>query len=136
MDVNAMFPSNFLKASDLQGQEVSVTISRINYEKMSDGSDKPVVYFMGKEKGLVLNKTNATTIADMYGNDTDAWTNAQITLGTIWTDFQGKQVQAIRVRPNVPQRAGNGQQQPMQGPSGEGYQGNPSLPPVDDEIPF
>ena len=66
------------------------------------GDHKPIIYFEGKEKGIVLNKTNATAIATIYGDDTDDWTGGEIILYSAWVDFQGKQVEAIRIR--VPPR--------------------------------
>lgn len=63
------------------------------------GSDhKMVIYFRGKEKGLVLNKTNANNIAQMFGDETDNWIDQSIVLFSAWVDFQGKTVEAVRVR--------------------------------------
>jgi hypothetical protein len=39
-----------------------------------------VVYFQGKQKGLVTNKTNANNIAALYGDDTDDWIGQKIML--------------------------------------------------------
>jgi hypothetical protein len=98
MNVNEVFPSNYLKAADLQGREIPVMIDRVEME--SFGQDqKAIVYFRGKQKGVVLNKTNAMNIAGAYGDDTDGWVNQPVVLFSVWTDFQGKSVQAIRIRP-------------------------------------
>ncbi len=70
MKINEAFPSNYLKAADLQDREVTVTMADVKMEKLGDDS-RPVLYFRGKEKGLVLNKTNANNIASRYGDDTD-----------------------------------------------------------------
>lgn len=75
MDINGVFPSKYLKAADLQGKDVTLTIEEVSVEDVGgqgDASDsKPVLFFQGKEKGLVLNKTNANTISGMYGPETD-----------------------------------------------------------------
>src|SRR5574338_369190 len=97
MQVSQVFPSNYLKASDLQGRAVNVKIDRVEIEKIGT-DDKPVLYFQGKEKGMVLNKTNANNIAYLYGQETDDWNGAEITLFEAMVDFQGKTVPAIRVR--------------------------------------
>jgi hypothetical protein len=56
------------------------------------------VYFKGKEKGLVLNKTNGNMIAEVAGDDdTDNWGGASIVLYPTRVDMQGKRVDAIRV---------------------------------------
>src|SRR6185369_9412615 len=91
------FPSQYLKAADLGGREIRVTMGRVEREKI--GTDlKLVLFFEGKEKGLVLNKTNANTIGDGYGDDTDDWYKQPIILFSVKTDYQGKVVDAIRCR--------------------------------------
>ena len=98
MNINDQFPSKFLKAADLNGGEVVVTIKDCIVEEI--GEDKrPVLYFAGKEKGVVLNKTNATNISGAYGGDTDDWVGKKVVLYTAWVDFQGRSMEAIRIRP-------------------------------------
>lgn len=96
MKMSDAFPSKYLKCSDLQGRTVTATISHTEMESVGD-DNKPVLYFKGKEKGLVLNKTNAGVIADMYGDDSDGWQGKGISLRPTRVDFQGKRVDAIRV---------------------------------------
>jgi len=97
MKISAAFPSRYLKSSDLQGREVKVTINCVEMETIGEDS-RPVLYFKGKEKGLVLNKTNSNTIADMFGDDTDAWEGKEIALYATRVDFKGERVDAIRVQ--------------------------------------
>lgn len=97
MKISEEFPSQYLKATDLGGREIRVTMGHVDREKI--GTDnKLVLYFKGKEKGLVLNKTNAGTIGDGYGDDTDEWLDQPIILFSVKTDYQGKVVDAIRCR--------------------------------------
>jgi hypothetical protein len=97
MKANDAFPSKFLKAADLGTRRVVVTISHVEVEKFDDG-DRPCVFFQGKDKGLVLNKTNFNTIADITGEeDSDDWAGKRITLYATKTEYQGKRVDAIRV---------------------------------------
>lgn len=123
MDINAAFPSTYLKAADLQGRNVPVIIEYVEMEDIG-GDHKPVIHFKGKERGLVLNKTNASTIAQMHGSDTDGWAGKSITLFASQTDFQGRSVPCIRVRLH--------QQQPK--PVSDNMT-NPNPTPADD-IPF
>lgn len=97
MRMSEEFPSKYLKASDLQGREVKVIMSNVEREKIGDDS-KPVLYFKGKEKGIVLNKTNAGTIVDAYGDDTQDWYDQELILFSVMVDFQGKVGPAIRCR--------------------------------------
>ena len=102
MNINEAFPSNYIKASDLKGKDINLVIERIGMEDIG-GDHKPVVYFRGAEKGMVLNKTNGMNIATMYGPETDAWIGKGVTLYPAWVDFQGRSVEAVRVRPVAPQ---------------------------------
>lgn len=97
MKVSEAFPSKYLKATDLQGREVRVIMANVQQEKLGDDM-KLVLYFKGKEKGVVLNKTNANTIGDSYGDDTDDWYDQPLILFSVMTDFQGKVGPAIRCR--------------------------------------
>ena len=96
--LNDLFPSRFISAADLQGQEVIATIDRVEIEKFDDDAQKPIVYFQGKTKGLVCNKTNAKSIALIAGDDTDNWPGKAIVLFSMMVDFKGQVVEAIRVR--------------------------------------
>src|SRR5882757_10717338 len=98
MRVDEAFPSKYLSASDLQGRPAVVRIDMIQMEKMDDGN-KPVLYFVGKKKGFVCNKTNATKIADVLRDDEmDRWPGQTLELYEAEVDFQGRSVPAIRVR--------------------------------------
>ena len=97
MRVSDAFPSNYVKCSDLQDQQVTVVIASVAMEDIGD-DNKPVVYFQGRQKGMVLNKTNANNISALYGDDTDDWTGREIILYPAMVDFQGRSVPAIRVK--------------------------------------
>jgi hypothetical protein len=125
MNINEAFPSKYLKASDLQGRQVNVTMNRAAYEVIGDDR-KLILYFQGKEKGMVLNKTNANNIAALYGQDTDDWQGQDVVLFEAMVDFQGKTVPAIRVR-------GPSRNKPSQKPT---QQAAPQSDDMDDEIPF
>lgn len=97
MNINDQFPSKYLKASDLQGRQVTVKMGRVEEEKIGDDT-KPILYFQGKDRGVVLNKTNANNIAALYGYETEDWYGKEITLVEAMVDFQGKSVPAIRMK--------------------------------------
>jgi hypothetical protein len=103
MNVNDAFPSKFLKASDIGDNEVNVTIDRVEMDEVGQGRDKeakPILYFAGKKKGVVLNKTNATTISLITGrSDTDHWIGHRVCLFVREVEFQGSMVPAIRIKP-------------------------------------
>ena len=98
MRASAIVGGNYLKAADLQGQEVTVMIDHCSAQVMEDGKQKIALRFAGKQKGLLLNKTNTRTLVAALGDETDAWVGKQITLYSTNVDFQGSMVPAIRVR--------------------------------------
>lgn len=65
-------------------------------------SKKPLIYFHGAKKALAANKTNAKTIASMYGPRTENWIDKPITLYATETEMNGEVVPCIRVRPGAP----------------------------------
>ena len=138
MRVSEAFPSDYLKAADLRDRTIMVVIDRVEMKDIGD-DHKPVVYFQGKERGLVLNKTNANNIALAHGDDMDDWVGKEIVLFPAMVDFQGKTVQAIRVR--AP-RASDRPKPALKVASGGGSSASvqaPETPPrdtMDDEIPF
>lgn len=101
MNITTSFPSKYLKAADLQGHTVEVKIDRVVLEEVGQGNDaedKPVIYFQGKEKGIVLNKVNSSTIAGTYGDETDNWSGKPLSIYPDKTSFRGDIVPCLRVR--------------------------------------
>lgn len=121
------FAGKSLKADDIKGHEPVVTIEKVTSQTFDDGTRKPIIHFVGKEKTLVCNKTNWNAIVDITGeDDSDNWTGSKIKLVVARVDYQGKRVDAIRIDPPpVP-----GVTRQRQAPS------EPVEQPVDDEIPF
>jgi hypothetical protein len=101
--IGDMYPSKWLKASDCEDEDLVVTIDRVVEEEIGQQRDlKWVLYFKELDKGLVLNKTNTTTIAKLWGDNTDDWEGCQVTLYATEVQFQGDMVEAIRVRSKPP----------------------------------
>lgn len=112
MKISEAFPSNFLKVDDLKGRRVQLTIQSVEMEEVGEGH-KPVVYFGGQSKGLVLNKTNASMIEEIAGSDdTDDWAGVRIVLYPARVDFKGNRVPAIRVDLPVPKGPARESKQP------------------------
>jgi hypothetical protein len=104
MDYRAMFDREYIGSWDLGNRDVTVTITRVEAKKLRNQKGenlKPVVWFDGKEKGFVCNKTNAKTIATLYGNDTEKWLGKRVTLYVTTTSIGGETMDCIRVRPTV-----------------------------------
>lgn len=93
---------SFLKAEDLQGREVRVVIESVQMEELKNDNGKErklVAHFVGKEKGLVLNRTNADSLSEIAGTeDYDEWSGTKVVLFPDKTNFGGKKVDCIRIR--------------------------------------
>lgn len=123
---------SFLKAEDLQGKVVNIAIERVSLEKVKDSDtgneeQKLVAHFAGKDKGLILNRTNADALNAIFGTDDyDYW----------------RGVVQLFVDPNV--RFGNRTVAGLRVRAAAGVQ-NPTIPPpmaqsavavTDEDIPF
>lgn len=108
MNINDVYQStsNFLRAADLAGNTVKLTIAEVGTHTFDEGTPKQktqiVLSFQGKEKKLGLNATNARTIATELGDNTDNWVNKDIKLYPTKTDFGGEMVDCIRVVQEMP----------------------------------
>lgn len=100
MNINEAFPSAYINAAALNGQKHTVEIERFDREcEMPDGSVKPGVYFKDRRAGLILNRTNATVLESILGQETDSWVGKCIELRTEKVNFQGQMVDGVRVAP-------------------------------------
>ncbi len=108
--------SNWLTAAELKNKEHNVTIDKIEVVEVKDDSDKAMnklqVSFVGKEKTLLLNKTNAKVIAAGLGDDYSDWPGKGIVMYPTVCDFAGKTVDCIRVRVKL-EAAGEGEEIPF-----------------------
>jgi hypothetical protein len=124
-----LFPSAFLKAADLNGEPLTVTIEKAPTETVKrSGADQQttVLYFQGGKKKLPLNMTNWDSVADICGDDSDDWPGQQIELYVCQTENPqtGMKVDGIRVR--APEQGAL----PIKKPAAT------AKPDMDDTIPF
>ena len=99
MNISDLYPSKYIKADDLKGQRVKLAIMSVTVEDVADGEQKPVMRFVGKQKGMVLNKTNALSLAVAFGDDVLTWTGREVELLAMPTHFNGKQVMGLVTLP-------------------------------------
>lgn len=102
--------SKWLKASELKNKEgkpikAKLRIRSVEVVEFRDNTKKIGLFFDGKEKGLVLNKTNATLIAEQHGQDMDGWRGKEISIYPTMVDYSGERVEAIRVEQHIPAAA-------------------------------
>lgn len=82
--VSEIYASPWLRAEDLQGKTVKVTIASATVERLpqQDGSteEKIVVAFVGAKRKLILNKTQGSALAAIAGDETADWPGAVVHL--------------------------------------------------------
>jgi hypothetical protein len=102
MKYDDLFPSRFIKASDLSGKPLDVVIKSLKIESMKDMNggnvDKPVLSFVNQTKSMVLNKTNAGLLVELHGNESDNWPGKRIQLYPTKASLGGRSVDAVRIR--------------------------------------
>jgi len=102
MHIRLMFPTDYVTAADLNGQDKTVTIASLSQEELTmQGGIKEtawIVTFAEAKKKLVLNKTNAKTIAKLHGDESDDWIGKQITLYPTTCKYGRDTVDCIRIR--------------------------------------
>jgi hypothetical protein len=101
--IKNFYPSKFLSAGDLNGEDITATIERVDAAEFRQDDNsmqiKPVLHF--KESGvkaLVLNKSNSLLLGSLLGDDTDAWPGKRITMFRDLVAFKGKPTDTIRVK--------------------------------------
>jgi hypothetical protein len=98
---------DYLGSHNLEaGEEMLLTIARFEGEEMVNKVDgkkdekvpKPVLYFKENVPKMILNITNGTTIANLYGTHPDAWIGKQIQIYAAEVRAFGKTQDALRIR--------------------------------------
>ena len=138
-NINDSFPSKYLKAADIEGTP-TVTIADIAFEAVGKENEiRPILYYEGEAKGIVLNKTNATNISKLYGYETEDWLGKSVMLGATFVDFNGQSVEAIRIYPPkraAPANARTSVNTPTRQRQPEAEREFAPLPDGGDDIPF
>lgn len=110
MDTRPFYAGRWLKAEHLDPTKDTVmTIADVTAEKVGDDDDEEgaktqvCLHFDESKQILGLNATNARTLWDLFGYDSDDWLDKRIAL---WVDphvqFGKKVVEGVRIRPRTP----------------------------------
>jgi len=98
-----IFKNKYLKGDKIADRKVVVAISRIKIEEVGRKKEQlPVLYFTGKDLGMVCNRTNWRTLTTLLGDETDDWIGQRITLYTAPVEFEGETTMALRIMPKKP----------------------------------
>ena len=69
-----------------------------SWQKGSEPKDRAILYFEGKDRGMVLNNTNFRKLVDLFGWDSADWIGKEIVLATVKKEAFGRVVDSIEVR--------------------------------------
>lgn len=95
--LDGAFPSKYLTAADVEGKRFSAVVKAVNYEMMTDGTQKPVVLFEGLRKSVVLNKTRAKFLATLAKSKKfDDWIGQSVDICGGMTSLRGEDVTCIK----------------------------------------
>lgn len=98
-----LFP--YIEGGQLNGKQFELTIKSVSEDELPNHKGlmekKYVVHFKETEKGLVLNKTNAKTIINLYGRETNDWAGKRVTLYAEKVKAFGEMHNAVRVKAPV-----------------------------------
>lgn len=79
-----LYPGRFLKAGELLGKKVTLTIRDTDLEELVGDDGKPkakaVVMFRETDKQLVLCKTNGICLREMFGVQLADWVGKRVTI--------------------------------------------------------
>lgn len=98
-----VFQSKYLKAETdvIEGDDKTFTIKSVEIEDFDNDGKKtqnPVLYLKGEKKGMVCNRTNSKTLAEIFNSDdTDDWEGKRIVVCSTEVQFGADMVYSLRV---------------------------------------
>lgn len=104
--ISKQFADAFFNADDFEEGPRTFAIDFVEEEDVGKDT-KLVVHFVDEDKTWPLNKTNALRLAEWFGDETDDWTGAMVTLYQSTTMFNGKRTDCVRVK-KASQETGSG----------------------------
>ncbi len=101
MDYRAMFKGDHIQAAEFAGKTPTLTVKGVSLVRMEDEKkgerERGVVHFRETDRGWVINRTNAESMAAMFGPETDAWIGKRVKLQAVEVQFGKQRVPGIRV---------------------------------------
>jgi hypothetical protein len=84
VDFDQLYPGRFIKAGELLGKKVTLTITDVDMEELVGEDNKPkakaTLAFRETEKQLVMCKTNGLCIKAMFGKKLADWVGKRVTV--------------------------------------------------------
>jgi hypothetical protein len=79
MDMEKAIPSSWLSANDFDSTGKEFTIGNVMMQQVG-AEHKPVIFFYGQEKALVINKTNNRVLIGLFGKESNDWAGKKVVL--------------------------------------------------------
>lgn len=83
VDWDELYPGRFIKAGELNGKKVTLTISDVDTEELEGDKGKKVkgiISFEKTPKKLALNRTNGTCLREMFGRKLSEWVGKRVVI--------------------------------------------------------
>jgi predicted YcjX-like family ATPase len=100
VDYDELYPGRFIKAGDLKGRDVNLTITKVRADELEGTKGKQikgVLTFKETKKEIVLNRTNGECIKAMFGRKLADWVGKRVTFYPAKIESEVADL-AIRVR--------------------------------------
>jgi hypothetical protein len=100
---NQFYTGKFLSAEKLGKQRLRGKI--VSVEPITTNEGKPDertqvgIHIDTSDFTILLNKGNASSLADAFGEDIERWNGKKVSIYTIDTQFNGKRVKGLKVEP-------------------------------------
>src|SRR5262245_61029905 len=99
LEFDDLYGSKYLSAADLKGGTARFKIGKIDSadlpQKTGGTKGRWILCVDGEEKGLMLNKTNAVALANVFGKKPENWVGQFVELYSVMTSYG----EGVRVRP-------------------------------------
>lgn len=93
-------PKEFITGEEIGQREIKLVIANVVMKKMPNSNDhKPVMYFVGKERGMVVNSGNWDVMKTVYTDESDLWAGKTVILYSVQTQTPtGEPILGCRLR--------------------------------------
>lgn len=99
MDMTTVFPSRFFSPNDFDSVGKVFTIGNVIMEQVM-AEFKPVMYFKGQDKGMVINPTNGKILIGLpgFGKESNNWVGKEVVLFSYHAMFNNQPQLRLGVR--------------------------------------
>jgi DNA/RNA endonuclease YhcR with UshA esterase domain len=91
LDASQFVKSKYIKGSDLNTRRPTrVTIQDVDQQEFPEQGQKLILKFLETDQQLILNKTQTTTLIELFGPQTGTWRGKRVNLMQVSSSYQGR----------------------------------------------